>query len=345
MKISAHYLDINVSERRKTMRRRTCFNLKAIQIFVIVLLSFAIAAAGSASPSPYPAKPIEVVVPFAPGGADVAARILVEALSKRWKQAINVLNKPGGNCVIGTNYVMRAVPDGYTILFDSGASSSMQAFMTDLPYKLEERTFMVGTHVLSGAFVVPAKSPWQNLNEVAGLVKKRPGSFTWASLGGISQADLQMRQFFVAAGIEAAKTKIVPFPGAGPAVNAVAGEHVQLGAGSANAVLALIGSGLIRCIGITSSQRLEEFPNVPTTIEQGFPSVNTVYWGGFSGPLGVPAEVVKTWIQTLKEVVNDPEVVSRLKERTIRPMYLDSNGLKAFVLEETQMVKQFLGGK
>jgi tripartite-type tricarboxylate transporter receptor subunit TctC len=328
------------------MNTKARLRLKAIQLFLCITLIFGVAPLALASSLVYPAKLVEVVVPFAAGGgADLTARILVEPVSKKWKQSINVLNKPGGNCVIGTNYVVRAAADGYTILFEGGGSSSMQALMTDLPYKIEERTFLVGTNALPGVFVVPGNSPWRTLSDVVAAAKKDPGALAWASLGGASQADLQLRQFFAAAGIEVGKTRIVAFPGAAPALNAAAGGHVQLAAASANAPLPLMAGGLVRGIGITSARRLKEMPDVPTTIEQGFPSVNTVYWGGFSGPPGLPEEVVKAWDQTLKEVLSDPELVSKLEKLTIMPMYLGPNDFGKLVIEETQMVKRLLGGR
>lgn len=319
----------------------TRLSLRTLQLFVCMSLTLVMATVGIAAPSVYPAKPIEVVVPFAPGGGtDLTARILVDGLSKRWNQAVSILNKPGGTSVIGVNYVMHAAPDGYTILFDSAASSSLQVLMKDLPYKLEERTFLGGSNALPGVFVVPGNSPWQNLGDVAEAAKKDPGNFTWASAGGSTHADFLIRQFFAAAGIEVAKTKIVVFPGAGPAINAVAGGHVQFSAAGANAVPPLIDSGLIRCIGITSPRRVKALPNVPTTQEQGFPSVNTIFWGGFSGPPGLPEEVVKTWSQTLKEILSDPELVSKLEKQIIMPLILTSDDFKTFVLDEAQKVKQ-----
>ncbi len=330
------------------MNSRVLVSPKRVWVFVfVVFILFVVATSGLASPSAYPMKAIDIVVPFAPGGGtDLTVRVLAEALSKKWKQAVNILNKPGGNCVIGTNYVMRAAPDGYTILYDGGASSSLQILMTDLPYKLEERTFLGGSNALAGVFVVASTSPWKTLSDVAAAAKKDPGSFTWASFGGSSQADLQMRQFFAAAGIEVSKTKAIAFPGgAGPVINAVAGGHVQLGAASANAPLPMMSSGLIRCIAITSPRRVKELPNVPTTSEQGFPTVNTVYWGGFSGPPGLPEEVVKVWVQTLKEILSDQDLVSKLEKLNIMPWYLGPDDLKKYIAEESQAVKKFLGGK
>jgi hypothetical protein len=184
----------------------------ALGVFCLLLAGPGSAAAGTAK---YPAKGIDVIVPFAPGaGTDLMGRVVAEALSKKWGVPVNVVNKPGGNTIIGVNEVMRAAHDGYTLLVDSPGSSSMQVGMKDLPYKVEERTFVARAAASPMAFIVPANSPWKDLKAVAEAEKKDPGALTWTSLGGASGVDLVMQQFFKAAGIDVPKTRMVTYPGA-----------------------------------------------------------------------------------------------------------------------------------
>ncbi len=310
---------------------------------IALILFCGMAPAGWAG---YPERGIEVVVPFAPGGAtDLHVRMFTEALTKKWKKPVSVVNKPGGNCVIGVNYVMRATPDGYTILGDGGGSSSLQVTLKNLPYRIEDRTFIGRVLSASGVFVVPSNSPWKTLSDVADSAKKDPANFIWSSLGGSSQADLQMMQFFAAAKIDISKSKKVVFSGAGAAVNAAAGGHVQFASAGTVSALPLTSSGLIRCLAITSSKRDKGLPNVPTTAEQGFPTVDTAYWMGFSGPPRLPEEVTKTWIQTLKDLLSDPSVISHLEEANCTPGLLEPGPYRQVVDRETQMVRQLLGGK
>jgi tripartite-type tricarboxylate transporter receptor subunit TctC len=291
----------------------------------------------------YPAKSIDAVVPFAPGaGTDLMGRVMAEALSKKWGYPVTVVNKPGGNTIIGTNDVMRSAPDGYTILVDTLGSSSMQFGMKDLPYKVEERTFMARAAASPMAFVIPYNSPWETLKDLAEAAKKDPGSLTWTSLGGTSGTDLAMRQFFAAAGIDVPKTKMVTFPGAGPACNAVGGGHVQFSAATGGTILALVASKSVRCVGVTSSERLKELPDVPTTAQQGFPSVNTVFWIGFSGPPGLPAHVVKAWAETVSTVLKDPEVLTKLARITSVEAFLGPEEFKKSVFDEAQIIKELL---
>jgi tripartite-type tricarboxylate transporter receptor subunit TctC len=330
------------------MGQKTVLPVGIIPLVIILVFSFTLGSGtmGLAAQQTYPANPIDLVVPFSPGGGtDLIARVFAEALSKKWKKTVNVVNKPGGNCVIGTNYVMQAAPDGYTILLDGGASSSLQIIVADLPYKVEKRTFLAASAAMPGVYVVQTNSPWRNLADVAGAAKKDPGNFTWASLGGTTQADMVLKQFFAAAGVEISKTKAIIFSGGGTGFNAVAGGHVQFGGAGAGSAVPLKGSGLIRCMAVTSSQRLREWPEVPTTKEQGFPSLNTVIWFGFSGPPGLPEPLIRIWDQTTKEIVSDPKVVAQLEKVTSVPMYLGPGEYKKYVLDECEKVKQLLGGK
>jgi tripartite-type tricarboxylate transporter receptor subunit TctC len=303
-------------------------------------------ANGIAKDSPYPSKSVDVVIPYAAGGGtDLMIRVVTESLSKRWKQPVNVINKPGGNSIIGTHYVMQASPDGYTVLGDGGGSSSMQAVMSGLPYKVEQRTFIARVAASPGVFVVPTSSPWQDLKDVAEAAKKDPANFTWASLGGASQSDLQMRQFFAAAGIDVTKSKMIIYPGAGLAVTAAAGGHVQFAVGSAGTAMPMVDSGLLRVIGLTSSDRLKELPKVPTAKEQGFPAVDTVYWVGFSGPPGLPPNVIEAWDNAVKAVLKEPDLLAKLGKILTSPSYLGPGDFTKFVLDEAQVVRKLLGAK
>ncbi len=330
------------------MEKKAIFKFRIISLVTILVFSFTFGGGtrGLAAQESYPVNSVDLVVPFSPGGGtDLVARVFADALTKKWKKPVNVVNKPGGNCVIGTNYVMQAAPDGYTVLMDGGASSSLQVIVTNLPYKVENRTFLAASSAMPGVYVVQAKSSWRTLADVAAAAKKDPVNFTWASLGGTTQADMVLKQFFAAAGVDISKTKAVIFSGGGTGFNAVAGGHVLFGGAGAGSAVSLKGSGLIRCLAVTSPQRLKEWPEVPTTREQGFPSLDQLIWFGFSGPPGLPGPLIRTWAQTVKEIVNDPKIVAQLEKAVSVPMYLGPDEYKKYVLDECEKVKQLLGGK
>jgi tripartite-type tricarboxylate transporter receptor subunit TctC len=330
---------------KKSLIRRLVWTIASGTLAFLLVIS-SVSWAAEVKTSKYPAKGVDAVVPFAPGaGTDLMGRVMAEALSKKWGYPINVVNKPGGNTIIGTSEVMRAVPDGYTILVDTLGSSSMQFDMKDIPYKVGERTFMARAAASPMAFVVPYNSPWKTLKDLAEAAKKEPGALTWTSLGGTSGTDLAMRQFFAVAGIDVPKTKMVTFPGAAPACNAVAGGHVQFSAATGGTILSLVASKNVQCIGVTSSERLKDLPDVPTTTQQGFPSVNALFWIGFSGPPGVPGHVVKAWAETVSIVLKDPEVLTKLARITSVAAFLGPDEFKNFVLDEAGVIKKLFGGK
>jgi tripartite-type tricarboxylate transporter receptor subunit TctC len=325
--------------------KRTIYNLAKLSVTMAIVLSFVFGATtiGCAS---YPTGGIDLVVPFSPGGGtDLVARVMAAALTKKWHKPVNVVNKPGGNCAIGTNDVMRAAPDGYTILMDGGASSSLQVLIPNLPYNVEKRTFIVGHSAMPGVYVVKANSPYRTLGDVVKDAKKDLANFTWVSLGGTTQTDMISKQFFVTAGIDISKTKPIMYTGGGAGFNAVAGGHVKFSASGMGSAVPLKDSGLIKCLAITSQKRLMDWPEVETTAEQGFPGMNTVIWFGFSGPLGLPEEVIISWNKAVQEVLAEPEVVTKLQRTASIPMFLPSSDYKKYVLEDCERVKQLLGGK
>ncbi len=321
--------------------------ISAAIILALGLSCLWLAAPDSASAAAkYPAKGVDLIVPFAPGaGTDLMGRVVAEALAKKWGVPVNVVNKPGGNTIIGVNEVMRAAHDGYTLLVDSPGSSSMQVGMKDLPYKVEDRTFVARAAASPMAFIVPANSPWKDLKAVAEAAKKDPGSLSWTSLGGASGVDLVMQQFFKAAGIDVAKTRMVTYPGAAPATTAVAGGQVQFGAATAGTILGLVRGGIARCIAVTSPEKISDLPDVSTTTQEAFPAVNAVFWVGFSGPAGLPANVVSTWADAVSEVLKDRDVVAKLGRVTSVPAFLGPEEFKKFIQEESQVVKELMGGK
>ncbi len=318
-----------------------------MQMLVMILISFFLTASGpiwAAPASDYPKKAVDLVVPFeAGGGTDVKARVYAKLLAEKWGKPVNVVNRPGGNTVIGTNYVMKAAPDGYTILKDGAGSCSLIMGMKDLPFKVEERTFIYGADNQPGVFIVSAESPWKHLKDVVSAAQKDPEKFTWASLGGGSSADLQMSLFFATTGIPVGKTRKVTFNGANPACVAIAGGHIQFGAAGANSALSLVRGGKLRAVAITSDKRIEQLADTATTAEQGFPKVNTIYWGGFSGPPGLPDPIVRVWVQTLEELHKDPKVIAQLAKLVIIPMNLGPAEFKKFALAEGEWVMKLWG--
>jgi tripartite-type tricarboxylate transporter receptor subunit TctC len=296
---------------------------------------------GAASRGAYPSKPIEVIVPWAPGGAaELPVRVVAEFLAKEWGHPINVVNKPGGNTLTGSLALMQAAADGYTLMADSPGSSSLQAAMPEkLPFKVEDRTFVVQMAKSPMVYYVKADSPWKSLKDVAAAAKSTPGAFTWARLGRGSLVDLCLMQFFSDAGVDLAKTKQVVFKGSGESAAAVAGGHVQFASSGPSAVLGYVSSKIVRVLGVTGTTRIEAWPEVPTAIEQGFPSVRGTLWNGISGPANLPGDVVEKWTKGVEKAMKDPTVIERIKKLGATPEFQGSDQFRKAVIEEIQQAQ------
>ncbi|MDO8472270.1 MAG: tripartite tricarboxylate transporter substrate binding protein [Dehalococcoidia bacterium] len=288
----------------------------------------------------YPTKPIDIIIPYPPGSSiDMAHRVLAEALAREFKQSVNVINKPGGNAIPGVKFVLDSVPDGYTILGDSPGSSSLQTVVPNLPYKLEDRTFIALGSKGVMTYYVNSKSRWKTLKEAVDTARKEPKSFTWAGLSGTTVTDVSFVQFFQAINLDSRKTSRVNFPASGQAVQAVAGGHVQVGGGGVNAILPYVASGNVRVLAVTGEKRHKELPDVPTTAEAGFPSLNTTFWVGLTGPPKLPKAVVDQLTAAMSKVVKDPQVIAKIETQGALASFLGGDDFKKFVMKEVDVAK------
>lgn len=311
-----------------------------LSLVCVTLLILLWAMAAYSADLRYPTKAIEYVVPFpAGGGTDVAARVIAKALSKELDVPVNVTNKPGGNQIPGVLSVLSSPPNGYTLLADGSASSSLHTLIKDLPYKMEDRAFVTRIMISPQAYIVSGKSPWNSMQEVIDAAKRDPGSFTWTWLGGNSTTDFSLLQFFDVTAIDILKTKRVPFQGSGPGVQAVAGGHVLFGGGGASAMFSLYRSGNIKILAVTGSKRLSMLPDVPCTKEIGLASLDVMFWVGISGPKGLPKPIVDKLAGVGKKIAEDPQVVKKLEAVGAYPSYMGPEELSKQVFKEAEVFK------
>jgi tripartite-type tricarboxylate transporter receptor subunit TctC len=282
-----------------------------------------------------------MIVPVVPGaGADFCARILAEFAKKKWNVPINVLNKPGGNSVPANLEVYQAKADGYTLLADSQSSCSFLEVSTEnLPFKVLDRTFVVIATSSPHVIYAPASFPAKNLKELAAEIKKDPGDFTWATYGGVGAGDYLMRQFFKTIGVDVAKTKPVVVRGSAEGLTLLAGGHIKSSSGTPTAGLPHVRAGNVKVIAITG-YRFPEYPDVATTAEQGYPSVNPIYWWGVSAPPNLPAPVIAAWDEVVRQMLKDQAAVAKLKNVGFAPFYHNSNESKELVRKEMEEARR-----
>jgi Uncharacterized protein conserved in bacteria len=291
----------------------------------------------------YPSRAIDLVVPVAAGsGTDVMARITAKFLAQELGQPVNVVNKPGGNAVAGVLSVMSAQPDGYTLLADANMWSSFQVNAADLPYKVENRTFVAK---VSGAPIVlfcSGKAPWQNVGDAVKAAQADPSGIAWGGLGGMSSTDLGLMQFFNAAKIDVAQTKKVIYQGGGQVLAAAAGGHIQIGGAGASGILPFVQGGKLRPLFITGDKRLSMLPDVMTAQEAGYPDVTSTSWLGISGPPAMSPEIVKRLDEALKKVTAKKEFIEEMNKVAAIVKYVGPEDMKKEVLAEADKAKSFL---
>lgn len=308
---------------------------------IAIGFSFLLFAASNAEAQRnYPHKPIALVVTFAAGGGtDVVARVVAKHLSKELGEPVNVVDRPGGNSIPGTMSVMTAAPDGYTLLFDSPATSSLHALISDLPYNVNQRTR--GPLVATGPYIyaVNAKSQWKSLKDVAEAGKRNPSSIEIGWLGGKSFTDTTMLKFLSVAGIDVSKVKKVPFAGAGPAMIALAGGHINLSGGNIGSATSLIASGDVRALAVSGDRRVSVLPDVPSSKEAGV-FVPLTGWNAISGPAGMSPKIIQRIDDAVKKIVKDPGYIKELAALGNLSTYKAPSEMSAYVSDEIKVLRE-----
>lgn len=285
----------------------------------------------------YPSRPVRVVVPFPAGTAtDLSARVIANQLKTALGQPFVVDNKPGAGGSIGAMDVVRAAPDGYTILIASNSAlSSNVALLKSMPYDpLKDLMPIAGVSQTTLVLMVKPSFPAENLREFIAYVKARPGNITAGY--GSSAAQIGIAMLNKAAGLD---VLAVPYKGTPLAMNDVIGGTVDFAFVDLGSALAQVKGGALKPLGIVSSQRNTLVPEWPA-IAEVLPNFDIPSWVAAAGPVGLPPHVVERLHAALEEALKTSEVKSRLSGVGFAPMPLDSTHLKIFIADEIVKWKQ-----
>ena len=265
------------------------------------------AAAQTAAPAGgWPSKAVRIVVPFAPGGGvDILTRAVAQELSQRWKQPVVMENKAGAGSLIGADFVAKAAPDGYTLLATVNQTMVANRFLyKSLPYDPDRSFEPVSLMVASDQLLLAnAALPVNTLAELIALAKKEPGKLAYGSFGIGSQPHLLYETLKVREGIDLLH---VPYKGITPKLTALAGGEVMLGTGSVAVAAPLVAAGKIKPISVAGAKRVPQYPNVPTTVEQGYAYAQTAIWYALFAPAGTPPAVLDKLRAEVKSILADP---------------------------------------
>jgi tripartite-type tricarboxylate transporter receptor subunit TctC len=278
----------------------------------------------------FPNRPINLVVAFGPGtGSDTIARILSEKMREILGSPVTVENRLGGGGVIGTEYVARAKPDGYTLTMGSTSSLGTTPVLNpNAKYDVKKDFAFISGLAKSDYVIITSTRPGspQTLGELLARLKKEPSSFASAGVGTITHLATEM--LLHKASVSATH---VPYKGSGQVIIDVAAGQVLFATDSPSAALPLIKSGKLRALAVTGPTRLGALPDVPTVAESGFPGFQVLAWWCLAAPAGTPEAVIKKLSDAAQKAVASPEITDRLRKMEIEPMLMNAAELTAFI--------------
>ena len=270
---------------------------------VLLALLVALISEGSATAQDFPTKPIDLVLPFGPGGShDLTARAVASVAHQYLGQPLLVVLKPGGGGAVGSQQVIRSRPDGYTLLFGGSGPNTTFPLVQKAPVGPDQFTPVARINYSATLFTVRADAPWKSLREMVEYAKKNPGKLNFANTGTWGVADLTMRLLARAAGFD---YNNIPYDGGGPATLAVLGGHADATVGFSAQTLPQVAAGKMRVLAVTDVRRLRDFSNVPTVREEGYDVVFTM-WRAVLAPKGTPPPIVEKLEAAFKKASEDP---------------------------------------
>lgn len=284
----------------------------------------------------WPGRPIRLVVPFAAGGAvDVTARVLAKGLAPRLGQAVIVENRGGAAGFPGTENVVRSPADGYSIVMASAGIVSIAPHLyKNMPFDPIKDLVPI-TPVVDGVnvLVVPSSSPATTLAKFVELAKAKPGRLNFGSSGVGASDDMATELFMSMTGTRMTN---VPYRGGGPAMVDLIAGNVDLMFSAAAPAIAQIQAGHLRALGVSSSERLQALPDVPTIAQAGVPGYDCVAWYGLFAPAGTPAAVIDRLNKETAEVMKDPQVRKQLIDAGLLPHVSSPQAFAAYIASDSK---------
>jgi len=305
--------------------------------FVVALAFLAVSVGGApaqAAESKFPDRPLRYIVPFPPGGStDIVARIVAAALGENLGVQVVIDNRGGAAGTIGAEVAARATPDGYTIFACNIASLAVSpALYKKLGYDPVAGFAPVGLiGSTPNSLVVHPSVPATTIAEFVAHARSRPGQLNYASAGVGTSPQLSMELFKMNARIDVVH---IAYKGAGPALVDLIGGHVQAMFSTIPSVIGALRAGKIRMLGVTSTTRHPDVPDVPTIAESGMPGFEVISWQGLCTPAGVPAPILARIRSALDAALAAPETKKQLADQSMTPTPLSSQKFAGFIRSE-----------
>src|SRR5579863_2811645 len=332
--------------RRKLQAKRA--NRKAIVSLTFMLATALYAAqaffVGVSRAEDYPTHAVRIVVPFGAGGpADVAARVLGNAMQEGLKQPFVIENRPGAGAVIGTQDVAKSAPDGYTLLIMSNTQTANESLVPQRKYNLmRDLVAIAPINVADLVIVVHPSVPARTLQEFIALARSQPGKLNYASSGTGTPYHMAGELFKSMTGTDIVH---VPYRNSGEARNGVIGGQVQMMIDSVTTMAPNVMQGQVRALATTGKARSTVLPDVPTADEAGVKGYEATIWLGVMAPKGTPQVIVDKLNAAVNETIKRPEIVKLWADQGAVPMSMTPEAFDKFlrgdIVKWAEVVKQF----
>lgn len=307
--------------------------MTAIRVALVACALTLLSATNCASQT-YPSRPITIVVPFAAGGAtDVVARIIGERLAARLGQSFVIENRAGANGAVGTAFVAKSEPDGYTLVMGGVNTHAMNDAVMKRPLSNSATDFApVGLVAeIPIAIVVHNSLGVSTLAELIKLAKEKPGTVSYGSSGTGGPHHLAMELFKSIAKFDLPH---VPYRGGAPQLNDLVGGHIKVGAIGLPPVLPHLNSGVLRALAVVEDKRSDLLPSVPTVAEQGYPGFAVTYWMGLLAPAKTPQVAIDKLSRELTVVLAEPDLAAAFRQQGASVLRGSPDEFKALIAAE-----------
>ena len=288
--------------------------------------------------APYPSHPVQLVIPFPPGGAtDVVGRLVGKALAEKLGQPVVIDNRAGAGTIIGANFVAKAAPDGYTLLISSGTTFTINpAIQPKLAYDPVKSFEPIGLVGRTGLILLANKDvPVNTPKEFAAAAKAAPGKFSYASFGIGTTSQFTGELILRATGTQLVH---VPYKGSAPAMSDLMGGQIPFSVDTVAAAIPQLKSGKIKAIAVSTAKRSKLLPNVPTFAESGY-DVDADTWIAVVAPRGLPPAVHTRLEKALAETVASPEVRDQLIAAGIEPGFQSGAAVSSLIEKELPLMR------
>lgn len=295
--------------------------------------------AGSALAQAYPSKPIQLVIPFPPGGAtDVIGRLVGKKLSEKLGQSVVIDNRPGAGTIVGAGFAAKAAPDGYTLFLSSGTTFTVNpAIHPKLPYDPVKSFEPIGLTGRTGLILLANRDvPVNDLKQLVASAKAAPGKYSYGTFGAGTTAQFAGEMLFNLAGI---KLLHVPYKGSAPAMTDLIGGQIPFTIDTVAAAIPQVRGGKVKAIAVTTAKRSQLLPNVPTVAEAGYPGMDADTWLALVAPRGLPADVKKKLEGALAAAMADADTRKQLLDAGFEPSYADGAAVSALIARELPLMR------